>query len=248
MRPRPIPHLRWWIIGLVMLGTTVNYLARSSLSAAAPTLTKELDLTTREYSYVVAGFQLAYTVVQPFAGYILDRLGTNLGLFLFAIGWSLANMAHGLASGWVSLAFFRGLLGLSEGAVIPASMKAVSEWFPARERSVATGWFNVGSALGSMIAPPLVVWCILAGSWRLAFVATGAIGLAWAALWGLGYHAPRRHPRISAEELTYIEAGQDPPTPAADAGMPPWITIARTRKFWAIALPRFLADPAWQTF
>ena len=107
MKRRHIRHLRWWIIGLVMLGTTVNYLARSSLSAAAPTLTEELNLTTQQYSYIVAGFQLAYTIVQPIAGYILDVLGTKLGLFIFAIGWSLANMAHGLARGWFSLAFFR---------------------------------------------------------------------------------------------------------------------------------------------
>lgn len=245
---RTIKHLRWWIIGLVMLGTTVNYLARSSLGAAAPTLTKEMSLTTQEYSYIVAGFQLAYTVVQPFAGYILDLLGTKLGLFIFAIGWSLANMAHAFAGGWVSMAFFRGLLGLSEGGVIPASMKAVSEWFPDKERSVATGWFNIGSALGSMIAPPLVVWCILVGSWHWAFIVTGAIGLVWAAAWWFGYHPPQKHSRIGAEELVYIEAGQHRPELTAEQRKPAWGAILRTRKFWAIAIPRFLADPAWQTF
>ncbi len=248
MTRRPIRNLRWWIIGLVMLGTTVNYLARSSLGAAAPTLTKELNFTTQEYSYVVAGFQLAYTAVQPFAGYILDLLGTKVGLFVFAIGWSLANMAHGLAGGWVSLAFFRALLGISEGAVIPASMKAVSEWFPDKERSVATGWFNIGTAVGAMIAPPLVVWCILAGSWQLAFFVTGAIGLVWAGAWWFGYRSPREHPRISEEELAYIEAGQHRPAGPVDTRRPSWLSIARERKFWAIALPRFLADPAWQTF
>jgi ACS family hexuronate transporter-like MFS transporter len=245
---RTIKHLRWWIIGLVMLGTTMNYLARSSLAAAAPTLTKELALTTQEYSYVVAGFQLAYTAVQPFAGYLLDLLGTKLGLFLFAIGWSLANMMHGFANGWFSLACFRALLGLSEGAVIPASLKAVSEWFPDKERSVATGWFNIGAAFGSMLAPPLVVWCILAGSWKLAFLVTGALGLVWAGAWWFGYDIPRHHPHIRPEELAYIEAGQHRPAVPANARRPSWLPIARQRKFWAIALPRFLADPAWQTF
>ncbi len=248
MKRRPIRHLRWWIIGVVMLGTTVNYLARSSLSAAAPTLTKELHLTIQQYSYVVAGFQLAYTAVQPFAGYILDLFGTKLGLFIFAIGWSLANMAHAFAGGWLSLAFCRSLLGLSEGAVIPASMKAVSEWFPDKERSVATGWFNIGSALGSMMAPPLVVWCILAGSWQLAFVITGGVGLAWAAIWWGVYTSPRQHPRLTPKELACIEAGQTGRGAPVDARKPSWLSIARTRRFWAIALPRFLADPAWQTF
>jgi ACS family hexuronate transporter-like MFS transporter len=245
---RPVRHLRWWIIGLVMLGTTVNYLARSSLGSAAPTLTAELQLTTQQYSYIVAAFQLAYTIVQPIAGFLLDALGTKLGLFIFAIGWSLANMAHGLASSWLSLAFFRGLLGLSEGAVIPAGLKAVSEWFPDRERSVATGWFNIGTAVGSMIAPPLVVWCILVGSWQLAFVVTGAVGLVWAGLWWLFYDQPRRHPALGSEELAYIEAGQQRPDADANLRRPSWLAIARTRKFWSIAIPRFLADPAWQTF
>src|SRR4029079_6756188 len=102
----------------------------------------------------------------------------------------------------------RGLLGVFEGAVIPAGMKAVSDWFPDKERSVATGWFNIGTAVGSMIAPPLVVWCILAGSWRLAFVVPGAIGLVWAAIWWIAYRTPRQHPRLGPDELAYIEAGQ----------------------------------------
>ncbi|CAN7289491.1 MFS transporter [Phenylobacterium sp. LjRoot225] len=246
---RPIRHLRWWIIAMVMVGTAVNYLARSALGSAAPTLTKELDMSTQAYSYVVAAFQLAYTIVQPLAGWILDVLGAKVGLFVFAIGWSLANMAHALATGWPSLAVYRGLLGVFEGAVIPAGMKAVSDWFPDKERSVATGWFNIGTAIGSMIAPPLVVWCILVGSWRLAFIVTGAVGLVWAALWLAFYRRPQEHSRISPEELAYIEAGQAPDAaPAEGPRRPSWITIARTRNFWAIALPRFLADPAWQTF
>jgi ACS family hexuronate transporter-like MFS transporter len=243
---RPIRHLRWWIIALVMIGTAVNYLARGALGSAAPTLTHELSMSTRAYSYVVAAFQLAYTVVQPFAGWVLDRLGAKLGLAIFAIGWSLANMAHALATGWPGLAAARGALGLFEGAVIPAGMKAVSDWFPDNERSVATGWFNVGTSVGGILAPPLVVWCILAGSWRLAFVVTGAIGLAWAALWILGYRRPQEHPCISRDELAYIEAGQAPRTKAQP--ITGWLDVLRTRRIWAIALPRFLADPAWQTF
>lgn len=246
---RTIRHLRWWIISLVMIGTAVNYLARSALGAAAPTLTKELDMSTQAYSYVVASFQLAYTIVQPIAGWLLDLLGAKVGLTIFAVGWSLANMAHALATGWPMLAGFRGLLGVFEGAVIPAAMKTVSDWFPAKERSIATGWFNIGTALGGMIAPPLVIWCILQGSWQLAFVVTGGVGLVWAGLWAWFYHRPQQHPRITPEELAYIEAGQDRKSAEpASAKRPSWIAIAKTRRFWAIAIPRFLADPAWQTF
>lgn len=246
---RPIAHLRWRIIALVAVGTAVNYLARGALGSAAPTLVKSLHMSPRSYSYVVAAFQLAYTVVQPVAGWVIDFLGAKTGLLIFAIGWSLANMAHALATGWPSLAVFRGGLGLFEGAVIPAGMKAVSDWFPDKERSVATGWFNVGTSVGAMIAPPLVVFCILIGSWRLAFVVTGAVGLVWAAAWGLLYRRPREHPRISPEELAYIEAGQIPDEdPALEGRRPRWQEVLGSRRLWAIALPRFLADPAWQTF
>jgi ACS family hexuronate transporter-like MFS transporter len=244
---RPVRGLRWWIIALVMIGTAVNYLARSALGSAAPTLTSSLGMSTKAYSYVVAAFQLAYTVVQPFAGWALDVLGAKLGLAIFAVGWSLANMAHALATGWPGLAVARGFLGLFEGAVIPAGMKAVSDWFPDKERSVATGWFNVGTSIGGILAPPLVVWCILLGSWRLAFVLTGAVGLVWAGLWILFYRRPQEHPRLSPEERAYIEAGQAHRR-KGEGRAAPWLAILRTRRIWAIALPRFLADPAWQTF
>ena len=249
MRPpvkKTIGHLRWWIAGLALFGTMANYIARSALGAAAPTLVKTLHMSTEQYSYVVAAFQLAYTVVQPLAGFLLDLFGTRVGLVIFAVAWSLANMAHALATGWPSLAFFRGLLGLSEGAVIPAGLKAVAEWFPDRERSTAFGWVNAGTALGGMIAPPLVVGCILAGSWQLAFVVTGLIGLVWAIGWWAFYRTPQQHPAISPEELAMIEAGQVPSAgPVAKGG---WRHILLSRAFWSIALPRFLAEPAWQTF
>ena len=242
----PIGRLRWWIVGLALFGTTANYIARSALGSAAPTLVKTLHMSTAQYSYVVAAFQLAYTLVQPIAGIVLDLFGTRVGLTVFAVAWSLANMAHALATGWPSLAFFRGLLGLSEGAVIPAGLKAVAEWFPDRERSVAFGWVNAGTSLGGMIAPPLVIGCILAGSWQLAFLVTGGIGLVWAAGWFAFYRTPQTHSRIGPEERAYIEAGQSPSAGPAARGA--WRTVLASRKFWATAVPRFLSEPAWQTF
>jgi len=131
-------NLRWWIIGLVTLGTILNYLARSTLSVAAPTLQAEFSMSTEEYSWVVLAFQATYTVMQTVAGSVLDVLGTRLGFFLFAVGWALANMAHAFATGWPSLAFFRGLLGATEAAAIPAGAKTVSEWFPPRERPLSS--------------------------------------------------------------------------------------------------------------
>lgn len=238
--------LRWRIITLVTFGTILNYLARSSLSVTAPTLKHVFAMTTQQYSWVVAAFQACYTVMQPVAGYILDMLGLRLGFALFAVCWSLANCFHAFSTGWTSLAFFRGLLGLSEAAAIPAGMKVVAQWFPAQERSVATGWFNIGTSIGAMIAPPVVVFCIAVWGWQSAFVVTGGVGLIWAAIWYFSYRPPQEHTHLSAAERTLIFADRD----EGQSGDLPlrWREILRTRMFWSIAIPRFLADPAWQTF
>ncbi|WP_078201479.1 MFS transporter [Cupriavidus necator] len=227
-----------------MIGVALNYLSRSSLSVAVPTLSKELGISTQQYSYVVAAFQAAYTAMQPVAGYFLDLLGTKIGFAIFALGWALSNALHGFASGWQSLAFFRGLLGMTEAAIIPAGLKVASEWFPDKERSVATGWFNAGTALGAMFAPPLVVWCILHYNWQSAFVVTGGLSLIWVVIWLVTYRQPRQHPRLSPAEKEYILGGQSP----AGHGKPSLKRILGQKRFWGIAIPRFLADPAWATF
>ena len=131
---KTINGLRWWIIALVCFGTILNYISRNSLGVLADTLKHNLGFSTKEYSYVVAAFQVAYTVMQPVCGYIVDFLGLKVGFALFAAAWSVAGILHGFATGWLSLAFFRGLLGLTEAAAIPAGIKAVSEWFPKKER------------------------------------------------------------------------------------------------------------------
>lgn len=241
---RKLP-LRWWIIGLVTLGTILNYLARSTLSVAAPTLKAEFDMSTEQYSWVVLAFQASYTVMQTVAGSVLDAVGTRLGFFIFAIGWGLSNMAHGLAVGWQSLAFFRGLLGATEAAAIPAGAKTVATWFPPRERALATSLFQMGTSVGNMIAPPLVAFCILAFHWQAAFYVTGALSLLWAIMWWFGYRDPAEHPCLSDAERAVIAEGRSDeivgkPTTRKD--------VLKSRSFWAIAVPRFLAEPAWQTF
>jgi MFS transporter, ACS family, hexuronate transporter len=241
---RKLP-LRWWIIGLVTLGTILNYLARSTLSVAAPTLKAEFSMSTEDYSWVVLSFQLAYTVMQTVAGSVLDALGTRLGFFLFAIGWGVANMAHGLATSWQSLAFFRGLLGATEAAAIPAGTKTVATWFPPRERPLATSLFQMGTSVGNMIAPPLVAFCILAWNWQAAFYVTGALSLLWAGLWWFGYRDPADHPRLSEAERAVIADGSVDDLTGKPATRK---DVLKSRSFWAIAIPRFLSEPAWQTF
>lgn len=240
-----IKGLRWWMIGLIMLGSIINYLTRSSLAVAAPTMLPELGITERQYSWILSTFQIAI-MFQPVTGYVLDTIGLKRGYALFAISWSFISMAHALANSWQALAGLRALLGFAEGSSNPAGMKATSEWFPARERGLAGGVFNIGASMGSMLAPPLVAWAILYHSWKFAFVVTGAIGLVWAALWLAFYNPPDKHPGLSDEEREYIASGQEAHL-RGDGTRPSMKRIIKQRNFWGIALPRFLADPTWGT-
>src|SRR3954469_3009836 len=173
-----IRGLRWYILVLVMLGTVVNYIDRNTLGVLAPILTKELNFSTEQYSYIVAAFQISYSLMQPIAGFITDIIGLRLGYFLFALTWGTACALHAFAGSWQSMAGFRALLGIGEAAAIPSGVKMSTNWFPPKERSIATGWFNTGSSVGAMIAPPLVVWLSLTWSWQIAFIVTGSMASA----------------------------------------------------------------------
>ena len=240
-----IRGLRWWMISLIMLGSIINYLTRSTLAVAAPTLLDQLHITTREYSWIVGAFQGAI-MAQPICGYVLDVLGLKIGFAIFAISWSVVNMAHALAGSWQAFAWLRGLLGFAEGSANPAGMKATAEWFPAKERGLAGGVYNIGASVGSMVAPPLVAWAILAYNWQAAFVITGSLGLIWVVLWLLFYDAPSRHRALSDQEQAYISAGQEQHL-QGDGSRPSLVRIVMQRNFWGIAVPRFLADPTWGT-
>jgi ACS family hexuronate transporter-like MFS transporter len=240
-----IKGLRWWMIGLIMLGSIINYLTRSSLSVAAPTLKTQLGIDEQHYSWIVSTFQGAI-MLQPLCGYVLDTIGLKAGYALFAVAWSIISMLHAFAGNWQVLAGLRGLLGLAEGSANPAGMKATSEWFPAKERGLAGGVYNIGASFGSMLAPPLVGWAILAYNWQTAFVITGALGLCWVVLWWVFYDAPEKHKSLSAEEAEYISSGQEKHL-ASDGTRPSVLSLLKHRNFWGIALPRFLADPTWGT-
>ncbi len=235
--------LRWWVISLLTLGAIINYLTRSTLANAAPTMLKELQITPQEYSWILNTFQCGI-MLQPLCGYVFDVVGLKLGFTLFTIAWSLISMAHGLARTWPQFAVLRGLLGLAEGCSNPGGMKAISEWFPGKERGLATGLFNIGATFGSMLAPPLVVWSILYYNWQVAFVMTGAFGLVWVGLWLRLYYSPGRHPALSQSEHDYILAGQEQHL-QSDGSRPSILRILRRRNFWGIALPKFLLDPTW---
>lgn len=241
--------LRWWIALLLMGVTVVNYLDRSCLSVAAPTLKSDLAIDELHFSRVVMAFQLTYLMMQPISGRIIDWLDLRAGLALSIVGWSAAQMLTSLAGGWGAFAAFRALLGIGESGNFPAASKAVSQWFRPRERTLATGILNVGAGIGAVLAPPIVVFLISRYGWPAAFVATGAMGIAWVALWLLLYRAPEQHPWLSMAELSYIKEGAVELTveePRPDEGT--WSAVLRQKNFWALALARFLSEPAWQFF
>ena len=178
---------------------------------------------------------------------MLDVIGLRTGFALFVVAWSLISMAHALARSWPAFAGLRGLLGLAEGSANPAGMKATAEWFPAKERGLAGGVFNIGASVGSMLAPPLVVWAILAYNWQFAFVITGGLGLVWVVLWLVLYQ-----PLATASARSPIGSGATSPrarssTSRSDGTRPSILGLAKQRNFWGIAIPRFLADPTWGT-
>jgi len=228
-----------------MLGGIVNFLARNSLGIAKPTLSAELGLTDQQYAWILTCFQVGL-ILQPICGYVLEWLGLRVGFALFASAWSVINMAHGLAFGWLGLATLRGLMGFAEGSANPAVMKTISAWFPARERGLASGVYNVGASFGSLLAPPLVAWAIYAFHWQAAFVVTGGIGIIWAVLWFALYREPARHPLLSQEERNHVLAGKERHLQSGSKP-PSIIALLRQRNFWGIGLPRLLADPTWGT-
>lgn len=228
-----------------MLGAMVNFLSRATLAVAAPVVMTSLHISTLQYSWITGAFQGAI-MLQPLVGYIIDFLGVKTGFAIFALTWSLISMAHGFATSWRILAGLRAGLGFAEGAFSPGGLKVVSEWFPARERGLAGGLFNIGPSIGQMLAPPLVVWAILHYDWQAAFVLVGLVSLIWVALWLLFYHPRASHPSLSAEERAYIENGQEPAL-QNDSVKPSIGRLIRDRNFWGIGLPRFLADPTWGT-
>ncbi|MHB9804652.1 MFS transporter [Pantoea ananatis] len=241
---RMIKNLRWWMLGMFLLGVTVNYITRNSLGILAPELKNTLSMTTEQYSWVVAAFQLAYTLFQPVCGWLIDVIGLKMGFLICAVIWSITCLLHAGAGSWLHLALLRFVMGASEAAATPANAKAIGEWFPKKERPVAAGWAGVGFSIGAMLAPPIIYVAHVSFGWQGAFLLTGGLGLIWGALWWWGYHSPERHPRLSDEERAFITQDNE-----VIGEKLPFFTalkvIGKEKKFYGIAIPAFLAEPAW---
>ncbi|MFN6203821.1 MAG: MFS transporter [Acidobacteriota bacterium] len=238
--PRRLPGLRWWIIGLVFLATLINYIDRLTVSVLAPLIMTDLGLSNLEYASLGTWFLLAYTISQGLSGRMYDRIGTRLGFTISVTVWSIAATMHAFARGLGSLSLFRFLLGLGEAGNWPGAAKTVAEWFPVRERAFGMAIFNSGAALGSVVAPPLIVYLQSRLGWQMTFIVTGMLGFGWLGLWLLFYRAPDRHPWLGESEYRLIQEGR----PAGAAPLP-WRTLLGYRQVWAILIARLFVDPVW---
>ncbi|EAA5284038.1 MFS transporter [Salmonella enterica subsp. houtenae] len=241
---RVVKNLRWWMLILFLLGVTVNYITRNSLGILAPELKSSLGITTEQYSWIVGAFQLAYTLFQPLCGWLIDVIGLKLGFMICAGLWALACLLHAGAGSWLQLAILRFFMGGAEAAATPANAKTIGEWFPKSERPIASGWAGVGFSIGAMLAPPIIYVAHASFGWQGAFMFTGVLAMLWVVLWWIFYNTPDNHPNLSQSELNYIH--QDKEAPAIKL---PFLTalktVARNKRFYGIAIPAFMAEPAW---
>jgi ACS family hexuronate transporter-like MFS transporter len=245
MSPRATTHLRWYIGGLLFLSTVINYIDRQTLSVLAPHFKTEFGWTNADFAWIVIAFRVAYGGGQMFSGRLLDRVGTRAGLSLTVACYSTIAVLTSLATGLRSFAAFRFLLGAAESANWPGATKAVAEWFPRRESGWAVALFDSGSSIGAAIAPALVLAIFhFTGSWRPAFVVTGALGFVWVWLFRAAYKPPEQHPRLSAEERALILSDRPVTVDAAPRSLP-YRTILRLPQTWGIVLGKALTDPVW---
>lgn len=235
-------NLRWVMAALLFAATVINYIDRQTLSVVAGTLTRELGISNVEYANILTAFLVPYTAMYVVSGWLVDRYGARFSLSLFMVWWSIANALHSLARGAWSLGAFRFLLGMGESGNFMAAEKAISEWFPSRERGFANGLVNAAAATGAIISPPLIAWVTLQFGWRFCFIATGALGFVWLVFWLLFFYSPGRHPRLSSAELTYILAGRPPETRKERV---PYRELLRLPQTWGLMFARVLADPVW---
>lgn len=252
-----IKGLRWFIIGLIFLATVINYIDRSALSImwgnenVEGSISHSLGLTKDHYSYILNIFMVAYALGQLFSGKLFDKVGTRIG-YVISIGiWSLSTILHSTVRGFLSLAFFRTTLGLSEAGNWPGAVKSNAEWFPIKERAIAQGLFNAGASIGSVIAPPLIALLFVAYGWEETFIIVGAIGLLWIIPWLLINKAgPKKHPWITEEERKFISEGQsiaDQNATDDQKGLS-LKEILSYKESWAIVASRFFLEPIWWLF
>src|SRR6202021_3948002 len=236
---------RWWIVWTLFFSTVTNYISRQTFSVLAPMLATQYHFSHADLGRILGTFQISYAIMWLVGGIFLDAVGTRLGLALAVSFWSVVNIFTGFASSVSGFAAFRFLLGGGEGLNWPGASKTVAEGFPSQERSVAVAIFDSGSSVGGALAALLIPWVALAFGWRWSFVFSGLLGFVWLAVWLRVYHPLDRHPRVTAEEVASIRAGQDTPRTSMQQGVRRYLDLFRNRNVWGIVLGRALTDPIW---
>lgn len=241
-----IGNYRWRICAMLFFATTINYLDRQVIGLLKPFLEKEFDWSESDYGQIVMAFTASYAIGLLLFGRIVDKIGTKLGYSLSIVIWSLAAMGHAAARSTFGFAFSRAALGLGEAGNFPAAIKAVAEWFPKKERALATGIFNSGANIGAVVAPIMVPAILGWYGWHEVFIVTGAIGFIWLVFWWIFYERPERHKQIRETELSYINSdGEDPSQAKGSVG---WMELLRVRQTWSFVIGKFLTDPIWYFF
>ncbi|MCU0362406.1 MAG: MFS transporter [Bacteroidales bacterium] len=236
-------NYRWTVCALIFFATTVNYLDRQVIGILKPMLESDLGIGEKAYSHIIMAFQLSYAFGMLIAGKLIDKYGTKIGYGFSVLLWSIAAMGHALAKGTLSFGFWRAFLGVSEAGNFPAAIKTVAEWFPKRERALATGIFNSGTNVGAIIAPLAVPAMAVAWGWQSAFIITGAIGFIWLILWFYYYEIPQKQKKLSAAELAYINSDtEEKEEPQQEVQ---WLSLLKYRQTWLFFIGKGLTDPIW---
>lgn len=238
---------RWTVCALLFAATTINYIDRQVLGILAPTLQRDLGWSETDYGDIVSWFSLVYAFGFLAVGRWLDKVGVRKGFAIAVVGWSIAAIGHAFARTAAGFSAARAMLGLAESANFPAAIKAVAEWFPKKERALATGIFNAGTNTGAIITPLLVPWIALTWGWQWAFIVTGSLGFIWLMFWLALYKSPENHPTITQEELAHIRSDSLSGDASAQAQEKrvPWLKLLGYRQTWAFAVGKLLADPIW---
>ena len=240
---KKISNYRWTVCALIFIATTINYLDRQVISILKPLLESDLNIGEVEYGNIITIFQLFYGVSMLLAGRLIDKFGTKIGYGISVLLWSIAAMGHSLARGVIGFGFWRALLGMSESGNFPAAIKTIAEWFPKRERALATGIFNSGANVGAIVAPLAIPAIVIAWSWQAAFIVTGVIGFIWIILWFIFYEIPEKQRRLSAGELELIKSDADEKNESKKPV--PWLQLLKFRQTWIFFIGKALTDPIW---
>jgi ACS family hexuronate transporter-like MFS transporter len=245
---KPQSNIRWIIVALLFFATTINYIDRQVIGLLKPLIQGDLHWDEADYGYIVTAFQMAYALGMIISGRLLDKFGTRIGYSMSIFVWSVGATLHSIMHSVLGFGVVRAVLGFGEAGNFPAAVKTIAEWFPKRDRALATGIFNAGSTIGAIVAPIIVAAVTISLGWRCAFIITGSLGIIWILFWYLFYQSPLKHKRITASELSYIQSDHTQEEKTKNKKEMNWGKLLRHKQTYAICFSRFITDWVWWFF